>query len=71
MITQDNIIPTLEMILDMAQNPLYNSLEVGFRHSPLSLPEKIQRYQDVMEYINQVMPEIIEYVNDSIQNSKV
>lgn len=71
MISTDNIIPTLEFMLDMSKNPLYNSLEVGFRHSPLTLKEQNERYQDVIDYMVLVLPEIIEYINDSLQNSKV
>ena len=34
----------LEMIDDLASRPLYDSLEVGFRHSPLTTQEKLDRY---------------------------
>ena len=35
----------LEMLLDQLREPLRNDLEVGFRHSPLSNKEIIERYE--------------------------
>lgn len=46
----NNILHTVDYLLERANNPLYNPLEAGFRHSPLSLKEKLERYEDfVME----------------------
>lgn len=42
----------LENIIDLTNNPLYNSLEVGFRHSPLSLKEQVDRLKDVCAHVN-------------------
>lgn len=42
----------LEYILDQAKNPLSNPLDVGFRHSPLSIVEKIERYKETLQCIS-------------------
>jgi hypothetical protein len=35
----------IKYILSYLEQPLYNSLEVGFRHSPLTNKEIIERYK--------------------------
>lgn len=44
--TKEDLLVNLEFWADCLENPTYNSLEVGFRHSPLSKDEIIQRYKD-------------------------
>lgn len=43
----------LENIINLTDNPLSNPLEVGFRHSPLSPKEQIDRLKDVCAHVNQ------------------
>lgn len=49
----DEILSYLEMIEEISRAPLYNSLEVGFRHSPLTTKEQLERYADSCSIINQ------------------
>jgi hypothetical protein len=42
---------TLEMMMSSAENPLYNPLETGFRHRPLSYPEQVRRYKMFSEEV--------------------
>lgn len=44
------LLNNLEYWAECLENPTYNSLEVGFRHSPLSKDEIIQRYKDECRY---------------------
>jgi hypothetical protein len=48
----EQLLIELENIIDLTDNPLYNSLEVGFRHSPLSPKEQIDRLKDVCAHVN-------------------
>ena len=41
----------METCFEMADRPLYNGLEVGFRHHPLSVREQIQRYAETCQFI--------------------
>jgi hypothetical protein len=41
----DALIDMLNYIADNLRDPTYNSLEVGFRHGPLTQKEKIERYE--------------------------
>ena len=43
----------LEQIEEISRLPLYNSLEVGFRHSPLTQKEKLERYELACTMINE------------------
>lgn len=45
----------IEMSIDITSKPLYNSLEVGFRHSPLTDKEKLVRYQESFEIVNEYL----------------
>lgn len=47
----ERIKQTLELIISRAENPLYNPLETGFRHSPLSVQETIKRYKEFSEEV--------------------
>lgn len=44
--TKEDLLVNLEFWADSLENPTYNSLEVGFRHTPLNKDEIIQRYKD-------------------------
>lgn len=41
----NDLIASLEYIAENLENPTYNSLDVGFRHSPLTKDEIIERYK--------------------------
>lgn len=41
----------IEESIDMLSNPTYHSLEVGFRHSPLTKDEKLSRYAETCEIV--------------------
>lgn len=43
----------LKEIIDICSKPLYNSLEVGFRHSELSIKEKNERLWDALKQIEE------------------
>jgi hypothetical protein len=58
------ILSYLEMIEETSRLPLYNSLEVGFRHSPLSPKEKLDRYADACAQINQFVQIMIKDLRD-------
>ncbi len=45
---------TLEQIAEIATNPTYNPLEVGFRHSPLRPAEIDQRLREALELIKEL-----------------
>jgi hypothetical protein len=47
----ERIKDTIEMMRERAKNPLYNSLETGFRHSPLTTSEQLQRYRKFSEEV--------------------
>jgi hypothetical protein len=49
----------IEFARDIAREPLRNDLEVGFRHSPLSLKEIAERYKDACEQIDQVLTGVL------------
>jgi hypothetical protein len=44
--TKQELLINLEFWADCLENPTYNSLEVGFRHTPLTKDEIIQRYRE-------------------------
>ena len=43
--TKQELLTNLEFWASCLENPTYNSLEVGFRHTPLSKDEIIERYK--------------------------
>lgn len=49
----ERLIQHLEYTLDIIENPLYNSLEVGFRHNPLTKDEKLSRYEDACSQVKE------------------
>lgn len=54
----------LEMIEEISRTPLYNSLEVGFRHSPLTTKEQLERYADACHVINTYVVHMIQSIRD-------
>jgi len=54
----------LELIEEISRAPLYNSLEVGFRHSPLTTKEQLERYADACHVINTYAVHMIQTIRD-------
>jgi hypothetical protein len=50
---QETLLAELEYWADCLANPTYNSLEVGFRHNPLTEIEIIQRYKETCDIARQ------------------
>lgn len=46
------LVGDLENIVSLTDDPLYDQLEVGFRHSPLSLKEQVDRLKDLFVQVN-------------------
>ena len=69
--TLNNLLISLECCADNLENPTYNSLEVGFRHSQLTQKEIIERYKtecyitrhDILKIIATIKKEGIENGN--------
>lgn len=67
--TLNDILVNLEFWESCLENPTYNSLEVGFRHSPLTKDEIIKRYQDECHATRHSILKVIEILNkEGIQN---
>ena len=66
---QSDLVVNLECWAEYLENPTYNSLEVGFRHSPLSKDEIIQRYKDECHMTRHAILRVIEIIqNEGIEN---
>ena len=64
-----DLVVNLECWAKYLENPTYNSLEVGFRHSPLSKDEIIQRYKDECHMTRHAILKVIEIIqNEGIEN---
>ena len=67
--TLNDILVNLEYWADCLENPTYNPLETGFRHSPLTKDEIIQRYKDECYITRHTILKVIEILNkEGIQN---
>lgn len=62
--TKDELMINLEFWASCLENPTYNSLEVGFRHNPLSKDEIIQRYKDECNMTRHAILRVIEIINE-------
>lgn len=62
--TKEDLLVNLEFWASCLENPTYNSLEVGFRHSPLSKDEIIQRYKDECNMTRHAILRVIEIINE-------
>lgn len=62
--TQEELLVNLEYWADCLENPTYNSLEVGFRHTPLSKDEIIQRYKEECAMTRAAILRVIEMINE-------
>jgi hypothetical protein len=59
-----DVLVNLEFWASCLENPTYNSLEVGFRHSPLSKDEIIQRYKDECHMTRHAIMRVIEIIQE-------
>ena len=62
--TQEELLLNLEYWAGCLENPTYNSLEVGFRHTPLSKDVIIQRYKDECHMTRHAILRVIEIINE-------
>jgi hypothetical protein len=63
-VTKDEILLNLEFWASCLENPTYNSLEVGFRHTPLTKDEIIQRYKDECNMTRHAILRVMEIINE-------
>lgn len=61
---KNDLINNLEFWSDCLENPTYNSLEVGFRHSPLSKDEIIDRYKQECYATRHAILRVIEIIKE-------
>jgi hypothetical protein len=61
--TQEDLMINLEYWASCLENPTYNSLEVGFRHTPLTKDEIIQRYKDECHMTRYAILRVMEIIN--------
>lgn len=62
--TEEELLVNLEYWASCLENPTYNSLEVGFRHSPLSKDEIIQRYKDECNITRHAILRVMEIIKE-------
>lgn len=62
--TKNELLVNLEFWANCLENPTYNSLEVGFRHTPLTKDEIIQRYKEECEMTRLAIVRMIEIINE-------
>jgi hypothetical protein len=62
--TKQELLLNLEHWAECLENPTYNSLEVGFRHTPLSKDEIIQRYREECAMTRHAILRVIEMINE-------
>lgn len=60
--TKEELLVNLNFWVDCLENPLYDSLEVGFRHSPLTKDEMIQRYKEECYITRNSIMKVIEII---------
>lgn len=63
-LSTEQLIANLEIIEDISRAPLYNSLEVGFRHSPLTTKEQLERYAESCRIINEFVVDLIKIIRN-------
>ena len=62
--TREELINNLEFWASSLENPTYNTLESGFRHTPLSKDEIIQRYKQECDMTRYAIQKVIEMINE-------
>ena len=62
--TKDEILLNLGFWASCLENPTHNSLEVGFRHTPLSKDETIDRYKQECHMTRHAILRVMEIINE-------
>lgn len=62
--TKDELMINLEFWASSLENPTYDSLEVGFRHSPLSKDEIIERYKQECNMTRHAILRVMEMIEE-------
>lgn len=60
--TKQELLTNLEFWAGCLENPAYNSLEVGFRHNPLSKDEIIERYKQECNMTRHAILRVMEMI---------
>ena len=60
--TRQTLITNLEYWVDCLENPAYNKLETGFRHTPLSKDEIIERYSEMLQFLKSDILAVLEEI---------
>jgi pyrrolidone-carboxylate peptidase len=60
--SREELLVNLEYWADCLENPTYNSLEAGFRHTPLTKDEIIQRYREECNMTRAAILRVIEII---------
>ena len=62
--TEEELLINLEFWASCLENPTYNSLEVGFRHDPLTYLEIIKRYKDECYMTRHAILRVMEIIKE-------
>lgn len=62
--TKQELLVNLEFWADCLENPTYNSLETGFRHTPLTKDEIIDRYKQECDMTRYAILRVIEMIKE-------
>lgn len=62
--TKDDLLVNLEFWASCLENPIYNPLEVGFRHTPLTKDEIIDRYKQECYMTRHAILRVMEIINE-------
>lgn len=66
--TKEELLINLEFWASCLENPTYDSLEVGFRHTPLTKDEIIKRYKDECYMTREAILRVMEIIEkDGLQ----
>jgi hypothetical protein len=63
-VTKNELLVNLEFWASCLDNPTYNRLEVGFRHSPLTKDEIINRYKQECDMTRNAILQVMEIINE-------
>ena len=61
--TKEDLLNNLEYWESCLENPAYNPLETGFRHTPLTKDEIIYRYKQECHMTRHAILRVIEIIN--------
>jgi hypothetical protein len=62
--TVDDLLVNLEFWASCLENPTYNPLETGFRHTPLTKDETIDRYKQECHMTRHAILRVMEIINE-------